>query len=373
VHVSRFDRSDNGTAAGNRRRFAVRAAALAAMFVSLAGCARRSAPDVDVPRRTARKAVAIVRTEAPAQARLIERLVALAEIATAAEANAPWWEGSVGRTEAAWLRVARAAHDAVTGVRDADSRAEKRFASLQPNARSEVARALAEINEAGMGRHEAAAMQRALVSISFGEKLAAAERRQEAADELATAHASAAVVHRKWIALHARFSDPANLRLWHAWAEQTIEESRRTGETVILIDKLRRRVFLYRGGRVIASYPAELGANGLVRKEHSGDRATPEGRYHIVLAKRAPQTKFSKALLINYPNDEDRMRFALGRRRGTISQRAGIGNLIEIHGDGGEGRDWTDGCVALTNEDMDRLFAHVGVGMPVTIVGSYER
>ncbi len=65
-----------------------------------------------------------------------------------------------------------------------------------------------------MGRREAAAMQRALVSISLGEKLAAAGRRQEAADELAKAHASAAVVHRKWLALHARFSDRANLRLW---------------------------------------------------------------------------------------------------------------------------------------------------------------
>ncbi len=373
MQVSPFDRCDNGTAAGNRRRSAVRAAALAAILVSLAACARRPAPDVDAPRRTARKAVAIVRTEAPAQARLIERLVALAEIATAAEANAPWWEGSVGRTEAAWLRVARAAHDAVAAVRAADTVAEERYAGLHPNARSEVARALAEINEAGMGLREAAAMQRALVSISLGEKLAGVGRRQEAADELAKAHASAAVVHRKWLALHARFSDRANLRLWHAWAEQTIAESQRTGESVLLIDKLRRRVFLYRGGRVIASYPAELGANGLVRKEHSGDRATPEGRYHIVLAKRAPQTKFNKALLINYPNDEDRMRFALGRRRGTISRGAGIGNLIEIHGDGGEGRDWTDGCVALTNEDMDRLFAHVRVGTPVTIVGTYER
>jgi L,D-peptidoglycan transpeptidase YkuD (ErfK/YbiS/YcfS/YnhG family) len=346
---------------------------LIAIYLSLAGCAHHPTPDVDAPRRAARKAVVIVRTEAPAQARLIERLVALAEVATAAEANAPWWEGSVGRTEAAWLRVARAAHDAVTAVRDADSRAEKRFVSLQPNARSEVARALAEINEAGMGRQEAAAMQRALVSISFGEKLAAAGRRQEAADELAKAHASAAVVHRKWIALHARFSDPANLRLWRTWAEQTIEESRRTGESALLIDKLRRRVFLYRAGRVTASYPAELGANGLVRKEHSGDRATPEGRYHIVMVKRAPQTKFNKALLINYPNDEDRRRFALGRRRGTISRGAGIGNLIEIHGDGGEGHDWTDGCVALSNEDMDRLFGHVRVGTPVTIVGTYER
>ncbi|HVN76277.1 MAG TPA: L,D-transpeptidase, partial [Thermoanaerobaculaceae bacterium] len=194
----------------------------------------------------------------------------------------------------------------------------------------------------------------------------------EAGDELLKARESATVVHRAWSALHARFSDPANLRLWRGWVDQTLEESRRTGDAAIIVDKLRRRVILYRAGKVMASYPAELGANGLRRKEHSGDRATPEGRYQVVEAKQAPASRYNKALLINYPNDEDRMRFALGRTRGTISMRAGIGNLIEIHGDGGEGRDWTDGCVALTNEDMDRLFARVHVGTPVTIVGTYE-
>ena len=373
MQVSHSHRSDQEAAAGNRRRFSVRSIGAIVVVAGLAGCARQATPEVEGARRAAYRAVAIVRPAAPAQARLIERLVAIAEIATAAEANAPWWEGSVGRTEAAWLRVMRTANLAVGAVRAADRTARARYAGLQPNARHEVTRALAEINEAGMQSREAAAMQRALVSISLAEKLAAVGRYQEAADDLASAHASAAVVHRKWIALHARFSDPANLRLWRAWAVQTIEDSRRTGGTAILIDKLRRRLTLYRAGRVIASYPAELGANGLVRKEHSGDRATPEGRYHIIRAKRAPETKYNKALLINYPNDEDRMRFALGRRRGTISHRAGIGNLIEIHGDGGEGQDWTDGCVALTNEDMNRLFAHVGVGVPVTIVGTYDR
>jgi len=56
-------------------------------------------------------------------------------------------------------------------------------------------------------------------------------------------------------------------------------------------------------------------------------------------------------------------------RKGNIPRR-GIGNLIEIHGDGGKGINWTDGCVALTNSDMDKLYGLVGVGTPVTIVGS---
>ena len=51
---------------------------------------------------------------------------------------------------------------------------------------------------------------------------------------------------------------------------------------------------------------------------------------------------------------------------------AGIGGLIEIHGEGGRGRDWTRGCVALANPDIDDLFRHVEVGTPVTIVGSDE-
>jgi L,D-peptidoglycan transpeptidase YkuD (ErfK/YbiS/YcfS/YnhG family) len=55
----------------------------------------------------------------------------------------------------------------------------------------------------------------------------------------------------------------------------------------------------------------------------------------------------------------------------VVPANAGIGSLIEIHGEGGQGRDWTDGCVALSNSDMDRVFSHARVGTPVTIVGTF--
>ncbi|HLE60025.1 MAG TPA: L,D-transpeptidase, partial [Thermoanaerobaculaceae bacterium] len=309
----------------------------------------------------------------PTKARLIEQLVALAEVATAAEAAAPWWQGSVGRTEAAWLRVVRTAHQATKSVRTSQDHARGVYTGVHPEVRDEVVRAQAEMSEAGMGRREAAAMQQAITGLRLAEKLAAAGRHQQATEELREAREDAAIVHNAWATLHARFRDPWNLRQWRWWADMTIEESLRTTDTAILVDKLRRRVTLYRAGLAVVHFPAELGANGLRRKEHAGDRATPEGMYRVVQVKEAPETRFYKALLINYPNDEDRMRFALGQRRGQISARAGIGSLIEIHGDGGEGRDWTDGCVALTNEDMDRLFAHVRVGTPVTILGTYGR
>jgi len=351
----------------------MRAAAVAALAALLASCSRHPVPNVEGARRAARTAIRVVRPASPRQARLIEQLVALAEVATAAETAAPWWQGSVGRTEAAWLRVVRASSEATKSVRAAQDQAQGVYTSLHPEVRNEVARAQAEIGEAGMGRREAAAMQGALTSLKLAEKLADAGRHQQAGEELREGREGAAVVHHAWGALHARFGEPSNLRQWRNWAEMTIGESLRAGDTAILVDKLRRRVTLYLSGKPVAHFPAELGANGLRRKEHAGDRATPEGMYRVVQVKETPETRYYKALLINYPNDEDRMRFALGQRRGSISARAGIGSLIEIHGDGGEGRDWTDGCVALTNQDMDRLFAHVRVGMPVTIVGTYER
>ena len=78
------------------------------------------------------------------------------------------------------------------------------------------------------------------------------------------------------------------------------------------------------------------------------------------------------ALLLHHPNADDRRAYAQARRSGEVPDGAGIGGLIEIHGEGGLGRDWTRGCVALTNPDMDDLFTHVDVGTPVTIVGSDE-
>jgi len=362
----------NKTAAGNRRRFATAQVAAASAVLVAAACASHHPPDETGIRRTIQRAVRIVRPEAPLQARLIERLTADAEIATAAEAAAPFWQGSIGRTEAAWLRVVVAARNATYAVRSHQREASQEAARLMHVARDEVARARAEINETGMGQREGAAMSVAATSLGVAERMRAAARDASAVEELYRAIDNATVVHRGWSSLHARFSDPTLRRTWQQEADATIDESRRTADAAIVVDKLRRRVILYEDGRAMESFPAELGANGLRRKEHSGDRATPEGNYRVLEAKQGHATRYNKALLIDYPNDEDRMRFALAQARGQVPHGARIGNLIEIHGDGGEGRDWTDGCIALTNADMEKVYARVHVGTPVTIVGTYE-
>jgi murein L,D-transpeptidase YafK len=82
------------------------------------------------------------------------------------------------------------------------------------------------------------------------------------------------------------------------------------------------------------------------------------------------KTKYYKALLLDYPNDEDRQKFRSEIEHGSLPASAKIGGLIEIHGNGGKGIDWTEGCIALTDKEMDLVFRIARVGTPVTIIGS---
>jgi hypothetical protein len=74
--------------------------------------------------------------------------------------------------------------------------------------------------------------------------------------------------------------------------------------------------------------------------------------------------------MINFPNEEDKIQFAERKRKGLVSRNSKLGGLIEIHGDGGKGSDWTSGCVALPNDTMDDLFSRLAPGSAVTIIGS---
>ncbi len=164
-------------------------------------------------------------------------------------------------------------------------------------------------------------------------------------------------------------ADPARSAQYARWVQETVSWSSSTGGRAIIVDKMRRTLTLLSDGQRLRTYRAELGINGTQVKMMAGDRATPEGRYRVTEKRGLRQTRWYKALLLNYPNEQDLARFQLMKKRGQISRRTGPGNLIEIHGEGGRGEDWTDGCVALRNRDMDELFERVSVGTPVTIVG----
>ena len=122
---------------------------------------------------------------------------------------------------------------------------------------------------------------------------------------------------------------------------------------------------LLAGGNVIRTYKVALGRGGLAPKEREGDGRTPEGHY-VIKAKYV--SKYHKALRISYPNAEDRKRTA----------RLGVspGGSILIHGlPNGQGwvgaahrlYDWTLGCIAVTDEEIDEIYKLVPLGTPVEI------
>jgi len=157
---------------------------------------------------------------------------------------------------------------------------------------------------------------------------------------------------------------------WQKWANNAIKKSKSSKTSTIVVDKAAGECFLYQSGKKISTYKAELGQNWTGTKRFEGDKSTPEGNYTITQKKQGSSTKYYKALKINYPNEEDKRRFESLKRDGHIDKKKRIGGMIEIHGDGGKGYHWTDGCIALTNKDMDDLYKMTSVDTPVVIVGS---
>jgi L,D-peptidoglycan transpeptidase YkuD (ErfK/YbiS/YcfS/YnhG family) len=154
--------------------------------------------------------------------------------------------------------------------------------------------------------------------------------------------------------------------VWRQWVHETIEQSKTNGTYALIIDKSAHKAHLVKSGDLVRSYNCELGYNSARQKLFAGDGATPEGTYSVTKVKYA--SKFHHALLINYPNQTDLRRLRDNKSKGIISHWARAGALIEIHGQGGKNKDWTDGCVALSDRDIDHLMQFASVGMPITIV-----
>jgi L,D-transpeptidase catalytic domain len=158
--------------------------------------------------------------------------------------------------------------------------------------------------------------------------------------------------------------------LWKKWVDKTLNESKKSRDYSIIIDKFSRKFFIYLNGSRKYEFEAELGKNWVGDKRVKGDMATPEGMYKITQKFEGSKTKYYKALLLDYPNEEDKEKFRSEIEHGSLPANAKIGGLIEIHGNGGKGIDWTEGCIALTDKEMDVVFKIVKVGTPVTIIGS---
>jgi len=134
----------------------------------------------------------------------------------------------------------------------------------------------------------------------------------------------------------------------------------------VVVYKSRHTMQLLRGNEVIRSYRVALGRNPLGRKCMEGDYRTPEGTY--IIDRRNKESRFHKSLHISYPNDRDLVR--------ARTHRVSPGGKIMIHGlpkgfeDLGDfhfRRNWTKGCIAVNNTEIDEIWRLVADGTPITI------
>lgn len=157
---------------------------------------------------------------------------------------------------------------------------------------------------------------------------------------------------------------------WLALNEEMKLWSKKNKTVSLVVDKFARKCIVYKSGQKHREFEVELGINWLGDKIQSGDQTTPEGRYKVSRKRSGKNTIYHKSLEINYPNEDDKKRFEQQKQDGLIPDNARIGGSIALHGGGGRGIDWTDGCIAFENKDMDVLFSLCRVGTPVAIIGS---
>jgi hypothetical protein len=252
-----------------------------------AGCAAPGPDPItwDGTRAALRRAVDELRPVDPQAAEEIERLVASAERATAVERAAPPWRREPGSGAAAWLKATESARRNLKEVRALRASQAERLGQLLERAEQRIAAASRRIGRSGMSGRDAGQVAAGRTHVATARRLAAQGDYSAAIDHAADALTLAAELDASWNRNHVRFSDPSLLAMWRGQAEAAINESRRTKSAAIVIDKLRRKVSLYKSGHRVAQFDAELGSNGLERKRYSGDRATPEGRYRITAKK----------------------------------------------------------------------------------------
>lgn len=131
--------------------------------------------------------------------------------------------------------------------------------------------------------------------------------------------------------------------------------------TRVIVKKGERQMYLLHKGEVLKAYPIGLGFAPAGHKNFEGDGKTPEG--HYVIDRRNPNSEFHLSIGIDYPNMQDR-EFASAAGKDP-------GGDIFIHGRPKKyakgGRDWTAGCIAVTNRQIEEIYAMVRDGTPISI------
>ena len=155
-----------------------------------------------------------------------------------------------------------------------------------------------------------------------------------------------------WLVLFSTFATAA----MYIWPDDRLPA--KTPIDKLIVYKSKRKMMAYNGDKLVKTYSIALGFNPVGHKQKEGDGRTPEGKYYI--NDRNPNSGYHKNLGVSYPNEADKA----AAKKKNISP----GGDIKIHGlpnnqsDVGKFHslnDWTFGCIAVTNDEIDELYAAV--------------
>ncbi|MFQ6371736.1 L,D-transpeptidase family protein [Shewanella sp. YIC-542] len=135
---------------------------------------------------------------------------------------------------------------------------------------------------------------------------------------------------------------------------------------LVVVNKSRSQLLLMSQGKVLQQYAIAMGDMPMGHKQQEGDQRTPEGRY--ILDYKKADSAYYRAIHISYPNDEDRLRAkALGINPGGQIMIHGQNPHSELTPEEAQQYNWTNGCIAVTNREMDQIWRLVQPGTPIEI------
>ncbi len=135
----------------------------------------------------------------------------------------------------------------------------------------------------------------------------------------------------------------------------------------VVVRKSERQMYLMHGATILRTYRVALGLNPVGPKEQEGDSRTPEGHYQ--LTRRNPRSEYFLSIQVSYPNDKDLQRARRNRLTpGGAIMIHGLPNDLRREPSYYEQRDWTDGCIAVSDSDMLEIWLMTPQDVPIDIL-----
>ncbi len=149
--------------------------------------------------------------------------------------------------------------------------------------------------------------------------------------------------------------------IYYVYPEKPLEEHAKISS--IVINKSERQMMVYDGDKLLKTYEVSLGKSPVGDKQLEGDNKTPEGKYKLQLKLGLGISKYHRSLKVSYPTDEEKK---MGKKGDDICIH-GLDPRFSLIGKFHRWYDWTAGCIAVTDHEIDQIYKAAKVGIPITI------